>query len=183
MTRSGNVALVVASLAAAVAPAVAVAVAQAAQGTDSATRGDYVQYSADPGELNRFVADDSDVGLHLNDSGAVIRWTSGSECMAAVHDVDCVDQAGGFLMKVSLGDGADTFANRSKWMADIHLGPGDDRAIGGGLGYLLDGGPGADALHGGPVNRASSGFIGQAVTYLGSERAVTVTADNKANDG
>src|SRR4051812_33838598 len=114
MTGSRRAAALVAGLAA----TVSVPAAQAAHGTDSATRGDYVTYTADSGEVNHFVADTSDLGLHLNDSGAIIRWTSGAECTAAVHDVNCVDQAGGFLLNVRLGDRADTFANHSKWVAE-----------------------------------------------------------------
>lgn len=156
--------------------------AHAAQGSDSATRGDYVVYTADAGEANHFVADTWGSGLHMSDSGAVIRWV-GEECAAAVHDVYCDDQAGGFYMDVNLGDGADTFRNRSKWIAEVHLGAGDDRAFGGDVGVLIDGGPGADDLHGGPPEREANAFFGQAVTYASSKRAVTVTPDNRANDG
>jgi Ca2+-binding RTX toxin-like protein len=179
MSGSRRAAALVAGLAA----ALSVPVAQAAEGTDSATRGNYVTYTADSGEANHFVAETSDVGLHLHDSGAIIRWTSGSECTASGHDVNCVDRAGGFLLNVRLGDRADTFVNNSRWAAEVHLGPGNDRAVGGGVAYLLDGGRGADDLHGGPVTREPHAFIGQAVTYASSKRRVRATADNRANDG
>lgn len=173
-----------AALSALAAAAVAAPAALAAQGTDTAGRGDEVHYTADPGEANRFVAEDSDSGIHLHDSGAIIHWSSGpqSECTATLHDVYCQGPADEFGLDVRLGDGADTFANHSSAVPLVHLGPGDDKAVGGGAGYVVDGGLGADDLHGAPAPRWPP-FNGQAVVYWNSKRRVTVTADNKANDG
>lgn len=166
------------------AAAVAAPAAHAAHGTDDAYRGDSVLYTADPGEANRFVAeDDQNSGLHLSDTGAVIHWNAGprSQCTTTAHDVHCPGSGSPFGLSVDLGDGADTFVNYSVATPMVHLGPGDDKAIGGGDGYVVDGGPGADDLHGTRPSRWS--FDRPVVTYWNAKRRVTVTADNKANDG
>ena len=178
-------------MAAAVGCAAALAVvpaAEASQGSDTVYRWDYIQYTADPGEANNLTIEDTNTGIHLHDSGAIIRWTSipgTSECEGALHDVYCVDQYGGFEMGINLGDGNDTLVNKATDAApEANLGPGDDRAVGGPHGYTLDGGPGADDLHGGPYNAdIDGGPIQQNVTYAGSPGPVTVSADDVANDG
>jgi Ca2+-binding RTX toxin-like protein len=175
-------------IAACAAALVAAPAAQGAQGSDSLTRWDYIDYRADPGETNDFTAESVPGALHLNDSGAIIRWATApipgeSECTAGGHDVVCVDEAG-FEIGASLGDGNDSLVDKAKATVLADLGPGDDRAVGGGQGYSLDGGPGADDLHGGPVNRALiGGPAPQRVTYAKSPGAVTVTPDDVANDG
>jgi Ca2+-binding RTX toxin-like protein len=160
--------------------------AQASQGHDTVYRWDYVEYTADPGEQNAFVAEDLGPGMHLNDNGAIIRWLSIpglSDCAGGVHDVYCVDQYG-FQMGVMLGDGNDTFVNRSSSSALVDLGPGDDSAVGGGSGYGLEGGLGADDLHGGTFRpELVGGPIPQLVTYEHATGPLSVTADNVANDG
>jgi hypothetical protein len=178
----------VAAIAVCAAALVAAQVTQAAQGSDSLTRWDYIDYRADPGETNDFTAESVPGALHLNDSGAIIRWATAptpgeSECAAGGHDVFCVDEAG-FEIGASLGDGNDSLVDRAKATVLADLGPGDDKAVGGGQGYSLDGGPGADDLHGGPVNRdLIGGPAPQKVTYAKSPGAVTVTPDDVANDG
>jgi Ca2+-binding RTX toxin-like protein len=169
--------------------AIAAPAAQASQGSDTDTRGDHIQYVADPGEANQLTVEDtSGGGLHLNDPGAIIRWLSApvpglSDCAGGVHDVYCLP-TDGFEVEAQLGDGNDTFVNRSSWGAIVNLGPGNDTAVGGGHGYTLDGGPGADDLHGGPFNPSLvGGPVQQNVTYADSPGPVTVTADDVANDG
>lgn len=162
--------------------------ALASQGSDTVYRWDYIRYTADPGEANNLTVEDTAAGIHLNDSGAIIRWASipgTSECAGGVHDVYCVDQAGGFEMGIDLGDGNDTLVNKATHASpEANLGPGNDKAVGGSHGYSLDGGPGADDLHGGPYNAdIDGGPISQSVTYADSPGPVTVTADNAANDG
>jgi Ca2+-binding RTX toxin-like protein len=182
--RRGRGHTAVAALAIAVAAAPA---AHASQGSDAVTRGDYVSYTADPGEANRLTLDDTSQGLHLRDTGAIIRWTSVpvpglANCAGGVHDVYCTNQ-GGFDIFASLGDGNDTFANSSSFAATVDLGAGNDSAVGGGHGYSLEGGPGADDLHGGPRDPDRGGMTGEQVTYEHSTGPVNVSADNAANDG
>jgi hypothetical protein len=129
--------------------------AQAAQGSDSVSRWDTISYAADPGEANRVLVEDwIDGGLHVNDPGAIIRWTTPLvpglfQCAAVVHDVYC--QGGyGFAVQFALRDGDDTYtATTDRAPGEIDLGPGDDHAVGGPFGQKIDGGPGADRISGG----------------------------------
>jgi Ca2+-binding RTX toxin-like protein len=180
MTRGG--AFTVAAACAALLAA-APAAAFAAQGSDTAGLRDYVTYTADPGETNQVTVDGAQPTLHIHDSGAVIRWVPDGtvpQCTAVVHDVFCNDQNDDdepFELDANLGDGNDSFTNLSDTPAYVELGPGNDTAVGG-SGYVLDGGPGADDLHGGPRNPAPDAFVGQAVTYQNATGPVTVSADN-----
>jgi Ca2+-binding RTX toxin-like protein len=128
-------------------------VAHGAQGSSSVSRWEGLSYTADPGEANRLIAEDwLGSGLHLNDRGAVIRWTAipgVSTCQGAVHDVWCTGGYG-FAMHADLGDGADTYTSTSGWLpGTIQLGAGPDTAVGGGGGQTIDGGPGNDVIRGG----------------------------------
>ena len=105
---------------------------QASQGQDTLYRWSYVQYTADPGEVNHFTAEETPSGnLHLNDPGAIIRWLSIpglSDCVGGVHDVLCLDRHG-FDMGVTLGDGADTFVNQTRWPATVYARDGETDRI------------------------------------------------------
>ena len=99
--------------------------AQAAQGSDSVSRWSSITYTADPGEANTFAAEIMENGwLHLQDKGAIIRWTSVpagyplGDCFGGVHDVFCLDRYG-FWMHVDLGDRRDTFVNSTQYPAEV----------------------------------------------------------------
>lgn len=170
---------------------VTVPAAHASQGTDSITRGDYVGYTADPGEANRVTIEPTpDGGLHLNDAGAIIRWLGApvpgvASCGGAVHDVLCLGTGGGFGFFADLGDGDDTYKNTATTPGEIDLGPGDDTAVGGQGTESFDGGPGADDIHGGAPSgdEAFSSMWPEQVTYEHATGPVSVTADDVANDG
>jgi hypothetical protein len=159
--------------------------ANGAQGSDSITRGDHISYIADPGEANRLVIEDwTSGGLHLNDSGAIIRWIGAPVpgamgCTGALHDAYCVGGGGGFAVHAKLGDGDDTYTVLSATTTDVDLGPGNDIARGGGLGDAFEGGPGADDMGGGD---GTDGW-GDSVTYEHATGPVRVDADNVADDG
>ena len=112
--------------------------AQAAQGTDSITRGVHLWYDADPGEANTFSAEIMNNGwLHLKDKGAIIRWTSVpagvvlgfglGDCFGGVWDVFCTQ--GHAYMHVDLGDREDTFVNSTASPAEVFARDGETDRI------------------------------------------------------
>jgi hypothetical protein len=77
----------------------------------------YVNYQADPGEANNVLVEPWNFGegLHLKDTGAIIRWMfvpERSRCFGGGRDVWCADGRDA-LFVIFLGDGRDTFVNRS----------------------------------------------------------------------
>jgi hypothetical protein len=101
--------------------------AEASQGHDTVYRWSYVSYEADPGEANNILAEpwNSGSGLHLKDTGAIIRWTSlptgvlAADCYGGGHDVWCLGQYG-LDMGIHLGDRSDRFVNKSGVSATVY---------------------------------------------------------------
>ena len=94
----------------------------------------FISYTADPGEVNNILVEPWNFGggLHLKDTGAIIRWTyvpGSSTCFGGVHDVWCPNARGPEgqppLFLIRLGDGRDTFVNRSAASASVNARDGE----------------------------------------------------------
>lgn len=143
--------------------------------------GDWIEYTAAPGETNSVTVGTRGDRVSLDDLGALISSNdqpTAPYCLAAVHTALCDDGGGwGFVLLADLGDGDDSITtSEAVTYSWIYGGPGNDRMAGPGASYV--GGPGADDMRG-PTTK--TGF--PAAVYSDASGPVTVSLDDKANDG